>query len=438
MPAEGRPTRVSWLSHICLGIYRYLPLPFYYLLLAAYWLLPFLRARLAGRLAVRPPTVHGAPVVWFHASSVGEVSTIAPVVAEVHARLPDCKIVVSTMTVSGRRRAAEILKSAEVFLLPIDFYPCVKRLVSALTPFTLVIGETEIWPNLVSEAHRQGAHIVLLNGRISSKSYPRYRLVRPLMRAVLGRFDYLLMRTDVDAERIVALGANPEDVAVVGNTKYDILPRPLTEEERKQTRRDLNVEAGRGVITLGSAREGECEIVFQALRDAGINPMPLLIVAPRHMGLVPQVEQLAADYSYTYRRVPGECPPAQGSPARPDVIIIAEMGRLLEMYAISDVAIVGGTFKPFGGHNPLESASQGVVTMVGPHIQNIEDDIEYLRSRECAFIAGEETLGSLLRRVLSNDRARQEMGKRAAQAVEDKKGIARKCVDIIAGRQMLP
>lgn len=438
MRAAEKSPDMSWQSAIALAVYRFLPLPVYFGLLAAYWILPFLRARLGPRLGKTLPLTGGARVVWFHASSVGEVSTIGPVVEEVRRRWPGTKIVVSTMTVGGQRRAGEILGSVDVFLLPLDFFPLIRNVVSILRPSTLIIGETEIWPNLVLEARKQGSHIVLLNGRISKRSYPRYRLVRPLMRTLLRRFDYLLMRTRSDADRIIDLGADSAAVEVVGNTKFDILPGPLAASRREATRVDMGLGGRRKVMTLGSAREGECEIVFGAMQAVDVEPSPLLIVAPRHMGLVAQVEQLAADSSLVCETRSGSRSANSGAETVPDVIIIAEMGRLLDMYAISDIAIVGGTFKPFGGHNPLESASQGVVTVVGPHIQNIEDDIGYLRSRGCAFITDEAGLGDLLQKLLLDDPERIEMGRRASAAVEDKKGIAGKCVEILAQRQILP
>jgi 3-deoxy-D-manno-octulosonic-acid transferase len=438
MHAAERPSETSWLSKLALAIYRFLPLPVYYGLLAAYWFLPFLRSRLGPRLGEVLPSTGESGTVWFHASSVGEVSTIGPVVEEVRRRWSDCRIVVSTMTPGGKRRASEILGSVEVFLLPVDVFPVMRKLVSRLRASALVIGETEIWPNLVLEARKQGTRIVLLNGRISKRSYPRYRLIRPVIRTVLRCFDYLLMRTQQDADRIVSLGADTGSVEVVGNTKYDILPGPLPEARRERTRNDLGIPEQRKVVTLGSAREGECEIVFRAIQAVRLEPRPLLIVAPRHMGLVQQVEQLADDFSLARRTRSGAESPGRVPEAVPDVIIIAEMGRLLDMYAISDVAIVGGTFRPFGGHNPLESASQGVVTVVGPHIQNIEDDIGYLGSRRCAFIAEADGLGELLQGLLLDDEGRRQMGRRASTAVDDKKGIAAKCVEILAQRQILP
>ena len=374
-------------------------------------------------------------MIWLHASSMGEISTIAPVVAEIRARREHCAVVVSTMTTSGRRRARKILKTPDIFLLPIDFYPSMRRLIQGMRPATLVIGETELWPNMISEAAKLGVRLVLLNGRISRKSFPRYRLIRPLVKSVLSNFDLLLMRTQTDAERVTHLGAEAGRVVVAGNTKYDIQPAPASAADRQDTRRGLGIPEGRKVITLGSAREGETEVVLGALAEAAIQPPPMLVIAPRHMGLVAQIEQICKDFGRRYRTLSkGEAGDDPGA----DVIIIAEMGRLIDMYSISDVAIVGGTYKPFGGHNPLEPASQGVVTIVGPHIQNIADDIEYLRSRECAFIAGEHDLGPLLLKILSDDVRRDRMGRDAAEAVEAMKGIARKCVEMMVEKDLLP
>jgi 3-deoxy-D-manno-octulosonic-acid transferase len=438
MVVERTKNKRSWLSRLLFELYRCVPLPVYFVLMAVYRALPFTRTRLAERLAIRYPSGMGRPVIWFHASSMGEVSTIAPVVAEIRRKREDCTLVVSTMTASGGRRAREILKSADVFLLPFDFYLSMRRLIQGMKPATLIIGETEIWPNMIFEARKQDVRIVLVNGRISKKSFPRYRLVRPLIKDVLRSLDLLLMRTQTDLTRVTHLGADAGDVEVAGNTKYDIQPAPASASHRQDTRRGLAIPEGLHVITLGSAREGETEIVLGALAKAGIKPAPVLVVAPRHLGLVPQIEQICRDFSRRYRTLSGGVAAGGENDRGADVIIIAEMGRLLDMYAISDIAIVGGTYRPFGGHNPLEPASQGVVTIVGPHIQNIEDDIEHLRSRECAFIAGENDLGPLLLKLLSDDVRRDRMGRDAAKAVEAMKGIAKKCVETMAKKGLLP
>jgi 3-deoxy-D-manno-octulosonic-acid transferase len=380
-----------------------------------------------------PP--RGRRAIWFHAASVGEVSTIAPVVAEVRKMNPDVPIVISSMTRGGASRAREKLGDAEVALAPFDFLPCMRRFVSALEPSCLVIGETEIWPNLVFEARRHGAPVIMVNGRISNKSYPRYKLVRTFIRGILDGFDLMLMRTPVDAERILSLGADPGRVEVIGNTKYDILPRPASREARDRTRSALGLPPDAAVLTLGSAREGECEIVLGALAAAGVKSLARIIVAPRHLNLVQEIEGVCRTEGLsclTLTDLEG-----QAGAGGADVIVLAQMGRLMDVYAISDVGIVGGTFRPFGGHNPLEPASQGCITLVGPHIANIRDDIDYLTSRSCAFVVNEAGLGATVVGLLSDPGRRDEIRLRAVRAVEEKKGIAAKCVEAMVRRNLL-
>lgn len=347
-------------------------------------------------------------------------------------------IVVTAMTRGGARRASETLADVEIALVPFDFLPCMRRFVSALEPSCLIIGETEIWPNLVLEARRQRAPVILVNGRISEKSYPRYKLVKPFMRAVLGAFDQLLMRSQVDAERVLSLGARPESVEVIGNTKYDILPAPASRETRDVTRSALRLDCDTPVLTLGSAREGECGIVLGALAAGGVKSAARIIIAPRHLDLVPEIEAACRAKGFSYEIVSELGGRQLAVGAEPDVIILAQMGRLMELYAISDIGIVGGTFRPFGGHNPLEPASQGCVTLVGPHIANIRDDIAYLTSRSCAFVVGEAELAAKIIDLLGNPDARSRIGLEAVRAVEAKKGIAAKCVEAMVKRNLLP
>ncbi|HVP56566.1 MAG TPA: glycosyltransferase N-terminal domain-containing protein [bacterium] len=434
--ASSPPHKPSLLARLVLTLYTYLPMPFYAALWAACSASVGGKSGLEWRLAIRSLPPRGRRAVWFHAASVGEISTIAPVVTQMKQTFPDLPVVVTTMTPGGARRAAEKLEGVEIALAPYDFLPAVKRFVAATEPACLVIGETELWPNMITEAKRQGASVVLVNGRISQKSYPRYRTIRFVMGWILNHFDLLLMRTETDAHRIVSLGAAPERVEVAGNTKYDMLPAPIPPGRRRDLRRDLGISERAAVVTLGSAREGESEIVMRGLAERVKRDDLVLVIAPRHLNLVPQIEQAAKSFGRKVTVVRGLDLPAGETPS--EVIILAQMGHLLETYAISDVAIVGGTLRPFGGHNPLEPASQGVVTVVGPFTQNIRDDMSYLTSRSCALAVDEFTLGQAVADILADEEKRQAMGRAAARAVEDKKGIAQRCVDAMVRRGLLP
>jgi 3-deoxy-D-manno-octulosonic-acid transferase len=438
VPADTEQPKYSSLGRVYFALYRGLLMPLYWLLMLVHRLLPATRGTLGPRLGLDLPQIEGGPVVWFHASSMGETSTIAPVVNEIAGRCKRCRLVVTTMTLAGQRRAREILDSTEHLLLPFDFHPAVRRMIAALKPAMLVIGETEIWPNLIVEASRAGVALAVVNGRISKKSYPRYKMIRPLTRFVLPRLDLLMMRTHMDARRAVKLGAREDRAFPVGNVKYDNLPEPLPDKARTSMRSELGLRSGRLVITLGSARDGETAIVLAAIRAAGIIPEPLVIIAPRHMNLLPQVEEACRREGLECLTVREGGVVSEAELDRTQVLIFAQMGRMLQIYSISDIAIVGGTYKNFGGHNPLEPASQSAVTIVGPHIQNIRDDIAYLRARKGAFLAREKDLPGMLSKFAGDRDRRIAIGRAAAGAVSDRKGIAARCVDMMLERGLLP
>jgi 3-deoxy-D-manno-octulosonic-acid transferase len=424
-------------SRLLREIYKALLLPVYGSMWLLYWLVPRGRANLERRLAMRLLPPRGRRAIWFHSASVGEVSTIAPVVAQVRKVRPGVPIVVTTMTPGGARRAAEKIGGAEVGLVPFDFPASMKRFVATLEPSCLIVGETEIWPNMVEETKKSGATVILVNGRISARSYPRYRLIRTLMRGVLNDFDLLLMRSEVDAGRIINLGADPKRVQVAGNTKYDILPEPLAAGRRLEVRAALGMGENLKIVTLGSAREGESEIVLGAVADPRLLRTCSVIIAPRHLELVSQIEQVCRGLGLRHR-VLTDLVCGGGAVEAGEVLILARMGLLIEAYAASDIAIVGGTFRPFGGHNPLEPASQGCVTVVGPHIQNIRDDIEYLMERSAALVVERDSLAETLAGLLADPGRRKIIGDAAARAVMERKGIAARCVALMIERGVLP
>jgi 3-deoxy-D-manno-octulosonic-acid transferase len=275
-----------------------------------------------------------------------------------------------------------------------------------------------------------------LNGRISARSFSRYRLIRPLVAYLVSQFRLLLMRTQADADRIISLGARPESVRVAGNTKFDNLPEAMPQTSRLDLRARLGIGGNRNVVTLGSAREGEAGIVLDALKPVG-GAVPLLVVAPRHMADVAGFREACISRGLIYREIEDVDEPGDFD-GEPDVLLVAQMGRLLEIYSISDVAVVGGTLMPWGGHNPLEPASQGIATVVGPHTENITDDVQYMRSRGCVFLAEEAGLGPVLCRVLSERRTRESAGRAAVEAVLDRRGIAARSVEMMAQAGLLP
>jgi len=410
----------------------------YAVLKLGYDLIPPLRPRLAPRLALDLGAGRAKPLVHFHASSVGEISSIAPVVRQIAKALPGHALLVTTMTATGRRRAAEVMPEAEVRLAPFDFKPAVQHFVRTLKPAIMVIAETELWPNLLREARRQDISVVLVNGRISTRSIRHYLKFRPLVKSMLSQFDLLLMRSDEDADRVIMLGADPDRVVVTGNTKYDMLPGPVEEGERAALKRRLGLGDGRPVIILWSAREGESEVLLRGLNDLDSGSFPAVIIAPRHLENVPGLDAVLAAAGYTVRlsadlREEG----VAGLLGDREAIIVNEMGRLLEYYAVSDVAVLGGTFAPHGGHNPLEPASQGAVVVAGPYRDNIVDDICYLMGEDGVIITDGAGLGGVVRDLIADPARMEATARRAASAVPARKGASERCVGAMKSRGLL-
>jgi 3-deoxy-D-manno-octulosonic-acid transferase len=343
------------------------------------------------------------------------------------------------MTDTGRRRATSLIPEARVTLAPFDFKPAVDRFLAALGPGLVIIAETELWPNLIMETARRSASLVLVNGRISERSIGRYRLIPGPMRLMLSRFDLMAMRSRKDAERAISLGAPPDRVVIAGNTKYDALPGPAPGEIKSNLRVSMGIPPGKPVITLGSARPGETEVLLEAL--AHVEAAPVVVIAPRHLDQVARVERVCREWGYDLGR--SKSPEAIGgaggkAPGKRVALIVNEMGKLLEFYSISDIAVLGGSFAPFGGHNPLEPASQGVPLIVGPHHENIADDMAHLVSAGAAFIVDAGELGPRIAGWLEKPDMRASAGRKAMEVVDSNRGAAARCLEEIVKRGLLP
>ncbi len=425
--------------------YEILTMGLYGLMRMGHALVPQLRQRLAPRLALDLEAGAGKRLIHFHAASVGEISSAAPVVGEIRKETPGTAVLVTTMTVTGRRRAAEAVPDARTLIVPFDFRPAMRRFMDTFQPALTIIVETELWPNLIGEAARREVPLVLVNGRISARSLGRYRLLRPLVGAMLERFDLLLMRSHEDARRIISLGADPGRVEVTGNTKYDVLPAPPEAGRRAALKRAHGIDESRPVIMLGSARPGESEILLGALERLDLEVRPVVVLAPRHLetaaGVAAACRKTGYDVVFSAGGGAvvggGAAEDGRRGPDRKQAIVVDEMGRLLDYYTMCDIALVGGTFRPHGGHNPLEPASRGAVVIVGPHRSNIEDDVVYLMSKEAVLLAGEHDLVGVIRGLLGGEAGMRELGARAAAAVQSGKGAAKRCVEAMKSRGLL-
>ena len=329
--------------------------------------------RVAQRLGYGPPRP-GRPCGWIHAVSMGESIAAAPIVDGLRRLVPDLPLVMTTVTETGARVVTERFAGAvDHRFFPLDLPGAARRAVESINPAFVVCMETELWPNILRTLARRGIPVMIANGRVSDRSYPRYRAVRRLLRSVLADVRVFAMQSDEDARRILALGASPERVFVTGNIKHEALPDAADAAERWQRLLGLGPSTPRWIA--GSTHRGEEEIVLDAhgrLR-AGL-PNARLLIAPRHPERASEVVELVRRRGLGVVRR-SELPRDR----RADTVIVVDtVGELASMYSVSDVVFVGGSLVPGGGHNLLEPALRRKPVLFGPHTANFRESAALL------------------------------------------------------------
>jgi len=393
---------------------------------------------LGQRLGYLPVSFNldGDRSIWIHAVSVGEVLTARALVGELKARYPRLRLFVSTTTMTGQRVARSNIQHVDaVFFFPFDFAFIVRRTLRLVRPRLFIMMETEIWPNLLRACRRQGVRTVLVNGRISSRSYPRYRLARGFFRRVLQDVDRFCMQSEESARRIVDIGASPDRVSVTGSLKFDSLELPTAQTLARGPARVLRffrIPAGRPVVIAASTLKGEDETVLAAFRQVRRTaPEALLVIAPRKPERFGDVEALAQQEGYavirrTELRIDVE--------PKADVIVLDTIGELAHLFQIATVVFVGGSLVDAGGHNILEPAVFGKPIVFGPHMQNFAEIARTFVEHQAAIqVPSERELADTLASLVG-DRVRQaSLGAAARALVEANRGAKEKTLEAVYG-----
>ena len=370
---------------------------------------------------------------WVHAVSVGEVRLALRILPELRRRFPGAAVHLTTGTATGRTLAASGAGAEppdSVGALPFDLSSPMGRFLDRLRPRAVLILETEIWPNLLRLCAARGTPVLLANGRISPRSYPRYRALRPFFRHSLQGFTTLGMQSREDAERIVFLGADPGRVRVTGNLKFDLEP---ARADSDGVRRRLGVEARAPLFVAGSTATGEDGAVLQAFRRLReVDPRVRLILAPRHPENFGPAERAASDAGHavsTWSRMGG---PAAPTPSPWDVLVVDTLGVLPEIYTAADLVFVGGSLARHGGQNVLEPASIAKPVVFGPHMENSRAASESLVAAGAGFVARDgEEMGRLLVRLLTDRAGYRVASAMAARVVEANRGALEKTMAMI-------
>jgi 3-deoxy-D-manno-octulosonic-acid transferase len=316
--------------------------------------------------------VDGDASIWIHAVSVGEVLTARPLIGELRKRYPDLRIFLSTTTIAGQQLARRSIQHIDaVFYFPFDLGMVVRRTLDIVRPKLFLMMETEIWPVLLRECRLRGIRTAVVNGRLSSRSFPRYRLVRPFMRRVLDDVDRFCVQSEESARRFREIGADAARVVVTGSLKFDSLEPAGQARARERVLRYFRLAPSRPVIVAGSTMKGEEAAVLRAFRRVrATSPNALLILAARHPERFTEVAQLCRGEGWkTIRRTEL----AIDADPRADIVVLDTIGELATIYQIGTVVFVGGSLVPTGGHNVLEPAVYGKPIVFGPHMDNFRE-----------------------------------------------------------------
>ena len=370
----------------------------------------------------------GSPRIWLHGASAGDLLSLQPMMRELKARLPGCCLLVTTITNSGLAMARRKLTQADVVLYaPYDLPFATRRAVRRLAPDLLVLEYTEIWPSLIRAARSAGARIVLTNGRFHPEKMHRYRALFRAIGNPLRAIDLFLMRSDEEAERVLALGAAPDRVWVTGNTKFDALVPDPEPGRVEALRAEMGLRPGAPVFMAGSTHEGEEEpllTVYLGLLKRW--PDLHLVIAPRYLERASRVLGLAAQAGLSVRLRSGGL--AAGSA---QVVILDTIGELSTAYRLATLVFVGGSFVRRGGQNVLEPAGQGRPVLFGPHMENFKDSLQVLVGRGGIQVATPEQLLRVAQELLARPEALAALGELARQAVSQIRGASPRNVDHI-------
>ncbi len=388
------------------------------------------------RMGVLPVSFNldGDESIWIHAVSVGEALTVRALLPDLRRQYPDLKIFLSTTTITGQQIARERLTEVDaVFYFPFDLPIFVNRTLRLVRPRLFIMMETEIWPNLLRACKRDGVRTLMVNGRISSRSYPRYRLVRGFFRRVLTNVDQFCMQSEGSARRIIDIGADPARVTVTGSLKFESLESPSAAAGRGAGRvlRFFRMPEGRPVLLAASTLKGEEPPVlaaFAAVRRT--HPTTMLIVAPRKPERFDEAEALARAEGY---RVVRRSSLVVDSEPQADVVILDTIGELAHLFQVATAVFVGGSLIDHGGHNILEPAVHGKPIVFGPYMSNFAEIAKtFLDAGAAVQVGSPAELATAWVRLVSDPAECARLGASARTLVEANRGARPKTLAAVA------
>ena len=370
------------------------------------------------------------PNIWLHAVSVGEILSSLPLIRLIRQKFPHYQLVISTTTSTGQAVARKRISGAVFIYFPLDMFALVFRVLNTVKPAVFIVAESEVWPNFFRLAHRRNVPIILFNGRISLRSYGRYRRTGAFFRKVAAYISLFGMQTELDARRIISLGADSSRVKVTGNTKFDVLEK-LEAVEIETLRKELEISGRDLIFVAGSTHPGEEEIILKCFLKLKREFADLrLILCPRHLERLAEVESQISRLNISFSRRTHL--PRNERPKRPGVLLLDTMGELARIYSLAEVVFVGGSLIPKGGQNILEPVNFGKPVVFGPYISNFQEIAELLENSGIGFRI--QTKDELYRKIfllLKDETLRENIRNKAGFIVARHRGASFKNFELI-------
>jgi len=368
--------------------------------------------------------------VWVHAVSVGEIYVALRFIKAYREAYPETFFALSTTTSTGHAIARKEIDPRDVlFYFPVDLPVVIKKVLRIINPLRLILVEGEFWPNLIRLADKQGIPISLINGRMSERSYKGYRKLKSLTADVLHCINPICVQGEVDAERMIGIGAPAENVHIMGTVKFDVAERnPKGEKVAQDIMRRIGVPDDAVVLLGGSTWPGEeavlCDLYKKLRQD---HPELFLVIVPRHVERAEELVQCFEEHNLSFVRR-SQLDDVQRL-AKPDVLFIDTTGELKNFYSVADIIFVGKSLMEHGGQNPIEPAMFGKVIVVGPNMENFPAVMPvFLKNEAITQVGDAEALEAAIAGLLANEARRAALGARAVQVVEENRGMIHKTI----------
>jgi 3-deoxy-D-manno-octulosonic-acid transferase len=396
------------------------------------------RSGLYQRFGIVSERTSKKPGIWIHGASVGEIITAKSIVEKIDREFPEWETFISTTTNTGYSVAKQNFSGKPVFYFPVDLSWITRKVLRRIRPSCIILIELEIWPNFLVSVYEENIPLIIVNGRISNKSFKAYRIISRISGAfynsLTNKMNTYCARTELDAQRFRDLGISSEQVFVTGTMKYDNIPTHINENSKNELADLFRIKDNDLVLIGGSTHEGEEEILLRIFeRLSKTYPNLRLIIAPRHIERIKDVSRLIEKMGFfPLLKTEIEESNYKWQNAKKEIILIDTVGDLGKIYSLSSFVFVGKSLVPSGGQNMMEPAGLGKPVIFGPHTFNFKEEVDLLLRNEAAkMIETEDELCEAIEFFIKNPEAAKEMGLRAQGVVSEKRGATEKNMDII-------